>query len=162
MALLKVHVYPDPILKQKAVPVTDFGPQMQKLFDDMIDTMHVEDGVGIAAPQIGVSKRIFIACPTVKKGEEYVIVNPEIYEAKGTQTDKEGCLSFPGVVGDVTRAKVIRFRFQDRHGNPHDVEVKDFFARVIQHELDHLDGFLFIDRVNFNQRQVLIDEYQKL
>lgn len=162
MAILKVRVYPDPILKEKAIPHKDFGPQSQKLFDDLIETMYVEDGVGIAAPQVGVSKRIFIACPTAKKGEEFVIVNPEIYDAKGTQTGMEGCLSFPGVGGEVTRAKVIKFRYQDRNGKHHDVEVKDFFARVVQHEMDHLDGFLFIDRVNFNQRQVLLSEYQKL
>lgn len=162
MALLKVRVYPDPILKLKAEPLTDFGPKEQKLFDDMIDTMHVEDGVGIAAPQIGVSKRIFIACPTVKKGEEYVIVNPEILESSGREIGAEGCLSVPGITGDVARAKKIKLRYQDRTGKSHTVELKDFFARICQHEMDHLDGILLIDRLDFNKRQEALAQYQRL
>lgn len=162
MTLLKVRTYPDPILKLKAVPLTEFGPKEQKLFDDMIETMYVEDGVGIAAPQIGVSKRIFIACPTMKKGEEYVVVNPEVYESSGRETGVEGCLSLPGVSGDVVRAKKLKMRYQDRFGKHHDIEAKDFFARVIQHEMDHLDGMLLIDRVSFNQRQEILSQYQLL
>ncbi len=162
MALLKVRVYPDPILKLKAEPLTEFGPKEQKLFDDMIDTMHVEDGVGIAAPQIGVSKRIFIACPTVKKGEEYVMVNPEILESSGREIGAEGCLSVPGITGEVARAKKIKLRYQDRHGKSHTVDLKDFFARIIQHEMDHLDGILLIDRLDFNQRQQALAQYQRL
>ncbi len=161
MALLKVRYYPDPVLNQKAVPVTDFGPEMQKFFDDMIETMYVEDGVGLAAPQIGVSKQILVASPTMKKGEEFVIVNPVIYESSGREKGIEGCLSLPGISGEVVRAKKIRVRFQDRHGKVHDLEVKDFFARIIQHEMDHLEGLLMIDRVDFNQRQQMLAEYQK-
>ncbi len=160
MALLQIRTYPDPILKQKAVPLTEFGSQVQRLFDDMIETMYIEDGVGLAAPQIGVSKRILIASPTMKRGEEHVIVNPEIYEAGGREVGVEGCLSFPGVSGEVARAKKIKFRFQDRFGKPHDMEIKDFFARIIQHEMDHLDGILLIDRVHFNQRQEILSHYQ--
>jgi peptide deformylase len=162
MALLKVRVYPDPILKLKAEPLTDFGPKEQKLFDDMIETMHVEDGVGIAAPQIGVSKRIFIACPTVKKGEEYVMVNPEILESSGREIGAEGCLSVPGVTGEVARAKKIKLRYQDRNGKSHTVDLKDFFARICQHEMDHLDGILLIDRLDFNKRQEALAQYQRL
>ncbi len=162
MALLKVRTYPDPILKKKAEPLDTFGPTEQKLFDDMIETMYVEDGVGIAAPQIGVSKRIFIACPTMKRGEEFVVVNPEILEAKGHEVGAEGCLSLPGVSGDIPRAKKVRFRFHDRAGKVQEMEVKDLFARIIQHELDHLDGILLIDRVDFNQRQQILAQYQTL
>jgi peptide deformylase len=160
MALLKIKVYPDPILKLKAQPLSEFGPKEQKLFDDMIETMYVEDGVGLAAPQIGVSKRILIASPTMKHGEEYVIVNPEIYESSGRQTGPEGCLSFPGISGEVERAKKIRVRFLDRYGKPRDLEAKDFFARIIQHEMDHLDGILLIDRVGFGARQELLAHYK--
>lgn len=158
--LLPIRTYPDPILKQKAEPVSDFGPATQKFFDDMIHTMHVEDGVGLAAPQVGVSKRVLIACPTAKKGEEHVIVNPEIYETSGSEFGQEGCLSFPGVNAEVLRAKKIKVRYQDRHGKHHDSEITDFFARVIQHEMDHLEGILLIDRIGFNQRQKLLKEYQ--
>ena len=162
MPLLKVRLYPDPILKVKALPLSQFGPAEQKFFDDMIETMHVEDGVGLAAPQVGVSKRVLIACPTVKRGEEYVIVNPEILESSGREAGAEGCLSLPGVQGEVARAKKIKLRYQDRKGEVITAELKDFFARIIQHEMDHLDGILLIDRVDFNQRQEILSQYQVL
>lgn len=162
MALLKVRTYPDPILKKKAEPLTSFGPAEQKLFDDMIETMVVEDGVGLAAPQVGISKRILIAVPTMKQGEEYVIINPEVYEAKGREVGREGCLSLPGIQGDVPRATKIKMRYQDRFGKSYDVEIKDFFARIIQHEMDHLDGILLIDRLDFNKRQEALASYKPL
>ncbi len=162
MSILRIRIYPDPVLKVKAVPLTEFGAKHQRLFDDMIETMHVEDGVGLAAPQVGVSEQILIACPTVKKGEEHVIVNPKIYETSGQDTAVEGCLSLPGISGEVTRAKKIRVRYQDRHGKTHDAEVKDFFARIIQHEMDHLEGMLLIDRLSFNKRQEVLSQYQVL
>ena len=162
MALLKVYTYPDPILQKKAEPLASFGPAEQKLFDDMIETMYVEDGVGLAAPQVGVSKRVLIASPASKKGEEYVIVNPEIYEAKGREVGREGCLSLPGIQGEVPRATLIKMRYQDRFGKFHDVEVKNFFARIIQHEMDHLDGILLIDRLDFSKRQEVLATYKPL
>ena len=107
MALLKVRVYPDPILKKKAEPLSDFGSKMQAFFDDMIDTMFIEDGVGLAAPQVGISKRILIAAPAMKRGEEFVIVNPQIIESSGRESGLEGCLSLPNISGEVSRAKKI-------------------------------------------------------
>ncbi len=162
MALLKVRVYPDPVLKKKAEPLRHFGSKEQKLFDDMAETMFVEDGVGLAAPQVGVSKRILIAAPTMKNGEEFVIVNPEIYESAGREVGVEGCLSLPGIAGEVARATKIRIRYQDRNGKAHDVQIKDFFARIVQHEIDHLDGVLLIDRVDFDKRQELLAQYKRL
>lgn len=162
MALLPITHYPHPVLKEKAKKVEDFGPEMQKFFDDMIETMYVEDGVGLAAPQVGVSKQIFIVSPAMKRGEEQVIVNPEIYEySEEAEKGLEGCLSFPGISGMVLRSKRIRVRYQDRDGKPHDIEAKDFFARVIQHENDHLIGMLLIDRVDFDTRQRLLAEYDQ-
>ena len=161
MALLKVRVYPDPVLKQKSTPLTEFGAKEQKLFDDMIETMVLEDGVGLAAPQVGVSRRILIACPSLKKGEEFVIVNPHICDFSGTEKGVEGCLSLPGISGEVVRAKKIRMRYQDRNGKAHDVEAKDFFARIVQHEIDHLDGILLVDRLDFDQRQAVLAKYSK-
>jgi peptide deformylase len=160
MALLKVRVYPDPILKKKAEPLKKFGPEEQKLFEDMIETMHIEDGVGLAAPQVGISQRILIACPTMKKGEEHVIVNPQILEMQGREMGAEGCLSLPGIAGEVPRAKKIKLRFQDREGSVRETDLKDFFARIIQHEIDHLDGILLIDRLDFNKRQEVLATYQ--
>ena len=162
MALLKVKTYPDPVLKKKAEPLTQFGPEEQRLFDDMIETMYLEDGVGLAAPQIGISKQILVASPTMTQGEEHVFVNPEILEARGRELGLEGCLSLPGVSGEIARAKAIRFRALDRKGRPLEMEVKDFFARIIQHEVDHLNGILLIDRVDFDKRQELLASYQRL
>ena len=162
MGLLKVKTYPDPILKKKAEPLAQFGPDEQRLFNDMVETMYAEDGVGLAAPQIGVSKRILVASPTMTQGEEYVFVNPEILEARGREVGLEGCLSLPEISGEIARAKIIRFRALDRHGKSLEMEVKDFFARIVQHEVDHLNGVLLIDRVDFDKRQELLASYQRL
>lgn len=160
MSKLKIRTYPDPILKQKAAPVTDFGPLMQKLFDDMIETMHVSDGVGLAAPQIGISKQIFIACPALKKGEEHVMVNAKIEKSSGEGTLAEGCLSLPGISAEILRATTLVLTFQDRHGKKHKTEVFDFFARVIQHEMDHLNGKLLIDHFSGKKREQLLAQYE--
>lgn len=162
MNKLKVRTYPDPILRKKAEAVVQFGEEEQSLFDQMIETMFKEDGVGLAAPQVGISKRIIVASPTMTPGEEYVLVNPEIYEARGRELGVEGCLSLPGISGEIPRAKMIRFRAVDRHGKPLDMEAKDFFARIIQHEVDHLNGVLLIDRVDFDKRQELLAAFQRL
>lgn len=162
MATLKIKTYPDPVLKKKAEPLTAFGAEEQKLFNDMIETMYASDGVGLAAPQVGISKRILIASPTMTPGEEYVFINPEILEARGRELGVEGCLSLPGVSGEIPRAKIVRFRAFDRGGKPVEMEVKDFFARIIQHEMDHLNGILLIDRVDFDKRQELLATYQRL
>ena len=128
MAILKVKIYPDPVLKKKAEPLTQFGPEEQALFDNMIETMYQEDGVGLAAPQVGISKRVIVASPTMTEREEYVFVNPEIFEARGRELGMEGCLSLPGISGEIPRAKAIRFRALDRQGKPVEMEAKDFFA----------------------------------
>ncbi|OGW77975.1 MAG: peptide deformylase [Omnitrophica bacterium GWA2_52_8] len=161
MALLPIKIYPDPVLTVKAGPLSDFGPKSQTLFDDMIETMYVEDGVGLAAPQVGISKRILIASPSMKRGQEYVMINPEIHASSGQEIGPEGCLSFPGISAEVVRAKEIRLHYQDRQGKHHDVQLKDFFARVVQHEMDHLNGILLIDRVSFDKRQELIAQLQQ-
>ncbi len=162
MPLLKVRLYPDPILQKKAQPLTVFGDEEQKLFDAMIKTMQIEDGVGLAAPQIGVSKRILVALPSEKRDDTHVLVNPEILESSGREMGLEGCLSLPGISGEVARAKKIKVRYQNRNGEWHEMQARDFFARVIQHEMDHLEGVLLIDRVDFNKRQELLAAYQRL
>jgi peptide deformylase len=162
MGKLKIRTYPDPVLKKKATPVTDFGPAMQKLFDDMIATMHVSDGVGLAAPQIGISQQIFIACPTMRRGEEYIMVNTVIEKKSGTATAAEGCLSLPGISGEIVRATKLRITFQDHLGRKRTAEVEDFFARVIQHEMDHLNGKLIIDHFTGAKREALLKQYETL
>ena len=161
MAILEIKFYPDPVLKKKAETLTQFGPEEQALFDNMIETMYQEDGVGLAAPQVGISKRVIVASPTMTEGEEYVFVNLEIFEARGRELGMEGCLSLPGISGEIPRAKAIRFRARDRQGKPVEMEAKDFFARIIQHEVDHLNGVLLIDRVDFDKRQELLAAYQR-
>lgn len=161
MSLLKICLYPDPILRVPTEVVTDFGAKMQLFFDHMIETMYVEDGVGLSAPQVGIAKKIMIVSPRARRGEEIVFVNPEIYAPEGSQIGPEGCLSFPGVTAHVVRATKIRLRYHDRFGNQHDEEFYDFPARVIQHENDHLDGRLLIDQVSFDERQKLLARYNE-
>ncbi|MFA6600893.1 MAG: peptide deformylase [Candidatus Omnitrophota bacterium] len=159
MAILRIRVYPDPVLKQKAQEVTDFGPAHQRFFDDLVDTMFEADGVGLAAPQVGVSERVIAVTPVTRRGHEMVIVNPVILESSGSELGQEGCLSFPGVYTDIVRMKKIKLRFQDRRGETHESEIRDFLARIIQHEMDHLEGVLMIDRVDFGRREALLEQY---
>jgi peptide deformylase len=161
MAILSIRVYPDPVLRERAAEVTDFGVETQMFFENMIETMREADGVGLAAPQVGVSKRILVASPAGKKGTALVIVNPVLREGIGTEIAQEGCLSFPGLYADIVRFKKIRLEFQDRAGKPRETELRDFFARVVQHELDHLNAVLMIDRIEFNKRQEWAESFKK-
>ncbi|HOG24054.1 MAG: Peptide deformylase 1 [Candidatus Omnitrophica bacterium ADurb.Bin292] len=161
MSLLKLRTYPDPVLKRQAAPHQTFGPLDQKLFDDMIETMYRDDGVGLAAPQVGISKRIFVCSPRMTRGEEYVMVNPVIEKATGAAVAAEGCLSLPGISADVERATEVRLTYQDRSGRLHRIEVYDFFARVVQHEMDHLNGKLLIDHFTGKKREELLGQYEK-
>lgn len=162
MAKLKIHTYPAPVLRKISEPVKSFGPAEQQLIDDMIETMFKGDGVGLAAPQVGISKRILVAVPTLKSAEAIVFVNPQIYEMSGHEMGAEGCLSFPGLSATVARASRIRVRYMDRKGKPQDIEAKGLFARIIQHEADHLDAVLFIDRIDFDTRHQLLAAYEEL
>ena len=159
MAILKIYTYPAQILTQKAVPVTVFDKKMQTFFDNMIETMYTDDGVGLAAPQVGVSKKILIASPQNKPGTETIICNPVIEDSRGSQIGPEGCLSFPGIFAEIPRAQWIRLSYQTRTGKKVVEEIEDFFARIIQHEMDHLSGILLIDRVNIVAREKLLAEY---
>jgi peptide deformylase len=160
MAKLKIRTYPDPVLSQKAAPVLSIGPAERKLFEDMIETMYASDGVGIAAPQVGISRQIFIACPTMRKGEEFIMVNPVIEAASGKGTLAEGCLSLPGLSAEIERATTVRLTYQDQTGKKFRAEIKDFFARVIQHEMDHLNGKLLIDHFKGKKREELLKQYE--
>lgn len=146
----------DPVLRRKAKKVRDFGPALQELVDDMVETMRVAPGLGLAAPQIGVSLRVaVIELPEEEeeesedrhRGKLYVICNPEIVKNWGQQEGEEGCLSVPLYVGEVTRAERVVVKAQDRHGKPFRIRGDGLMARVLQHEIDHLDGKLFLDRV---------------
>jgi len=133
----------DEILKEKAKPVKSINANIIKLLDNMADTLADAKGAGLAAPQIGVSKRVIV----VDVGEGlYEMVNPQIINTAGQETDVEGCLSIPGLVGDVTRAATVKVRYLDRHGKEKNLTAKGMLARALQHEIDHLEGILYIDR----------------
>ena len=152
MALRTIVTIPDPVLRRKARKVTDFGPELQKLLDDMVDTMRDAPGVGLAAPQVGVPLRAVV----VEFGDEedetvppklFVLLNPEITRAsQETVVAPEGCLSIPGYAGEVDRFDAVTLRGQNRHGQPMRIKADGWLARIFQHELDHLDGVLFTDR----------------
>jgi peptide deformylase len=143
MAIRNIVKHPDPILREKSVKVTKFNANLHKLLDDMAETMYDADGVGLAAPQVGVLKRVIV----MDCGDGLVeMVNPEIIDFRGEQMDyPEGCLSIPGLRGDVRRHKWVKLKAQDRYGNPFEMEAEDLLARCAQHEIDHLNGVLFID-----------------
>ncbi len=143
MAIRTIVKHPDPVLREKAKEVTKFNANLHKLLDDMADTMYDADGVGLAAPQVGILKRVIV----MDCGDGLIeMVNPEIIEFKGEQFDyPEGCLSIPGLRGDVRRHKWVRLRGQDRNGNVFELEAEDLLSRCAQHEIDHLNGVLFID-----------------
>ncbi|CAM3352613.1 peptide deformylase [Marinicrinis lubricantis] len=136
---------PDPILREKSKPVTKFNANLHKLLDDMAETMYDAAGVGLAAPQIGILKRVIVLDPHDDSTGLIEMVNPEIIESSGEQLGPEGCLSIPGVNGDVKRHFHIKVKGQDRNGNDMVVEADDFLARIFQHEIDHLNGVLFTD-----------------
>lgn len=151
MALRTIRTDEDPVLRKNAKGVTVFDQKLKHLVDDMIETMYAEDGVGLAAPQIGILKRIFVIDLYDETGVK-VIINPEIYHTEGEQFEIEGCLSVPGVRGRVKRPLTVSVRGVDVDGNPVDYTGSDLFARAVCHEDDHLNGVLFTDKA------VLVDE----
>jgi peptide deformylase len=153
MALRTIVTLPDEVLKRKAHAVTKFDEKLQSLIDDMIETMRAAPGVGLAAPQVSVSERVIVVeYPENEEDEEaepklYVLVNPEIVKASNeTVVNVEGCLSIPNIVGEVERAQAITVKGQNRHGKPVRLKLKDWTARIFQHEIDHVNGVLFTDR----------------
>jgi peptide deformylase len=158
MAILEILTYPDPRLAQVSQPVTDFGPELKKLCDDMLETMYDAPGVGLAAPQVNVLKQIVVIDidyessedepPVLSNKNPRIFVNPKIVKREGEQVCKEGCLSIPGEYEEVVRAEKVWVEYQDVNGKPQTLEAEGYLAVAVQHELDHLDGRLFIDRLS--------------
>lgn len=153
MTLRQIVTLPDPVLRRKARPVERFDPDLQTLVEDMIETMRVAPGVGLAAPQVGVSERVIVVeYPEDDEDEEapkklFVVVNPEIKQASAeTEVGVEGCLSVIGLQGEVERHLAVTVKGLNRHGQPLKVKVRGWLARIFQHEVDHLDGVLYTDR----------------
>lgn len=151
MAIRNITVRGDEILTKKCKPVKEITPHIKEVMEDMVETMKNADGVGIAAPQVGIMKRFFIAMPHVDSEDEelrdkiYYMINPEITYKEGTQDSSEGCLSVPGYMGLVERPQKIKIKAQDLDGVEHEYEFEDFAATVFCHEYDHLDGILYPD-----------------
>lgn len=157
MALRKIVLQGDEILKKKCRPVTEFNDRLHTLLDDMIDTLIDSGGVGLAAPQVGVLRRV---CVVMNEDEEILeLVNPEIIYTEGEQTGLEGCLSVPGKYGEVTRPNFVRVRAQDRDGNWFEAEDEGLTARCFCHEIEHLDGHLFVEHTDHLLTEEELEEY---
>ena len=156
MALLTIVKYPDPVLLKKTREVKEITPRENLLVRDMIDTMYAEKGVGLAANQVGVPLRIFVASADQVKGREIVCVNPRIVKKSGSLREEEGCLSVPGFSKVVRRFKKVTLRAQDLDLKEMRLEAEGLLARIFQHETDHLDGFLYVHRLNFFDKKIML------
>ena len=157
MAVRPIRIFGDPVLRAKAAEVTAFDDSLRALIADLFETMKAYNGVGLAAPQVGVSQRIFVVDVPVdeERHERFAVINPSLDQRDGKESSEEGCLSMPGINEDVVRATELRLRGFDESGKPFERRVDGFLARAIQHESDHLDGVLFTDRLSPLKRQFL-------
>ena len=161
--ILPIYAYGAPILTQRTKEVTENSPELQQLIDDMIETMHGASGIGLAAPQVGRSERLFVVDlspmvddPEAEDMKPMVFINPEIYEESDEDEEyEEGCLSIPDIREYVVRPEGVRIKYQDRNLEKHDIEADGMLARVIQHEFDHLDGVLFLDHISSFKKRML-------
>ncbi len=154
----------NPVLETKAEPVTDFGDELKKLVDDMFESMYEAKGVGLAAPQIGISKRLAVIDVTFKEdpNAKLVLANPEIIHTEGKQKQSEGCLSIPDFREDVTRPKIVTVRAQDINGKWYENTGEDLLARAFLHETDHLNGKLYISHISALKRDLMKRKIRKL
>ena len=159
MALRKIALQGEECLTKVCRPVTDFNSRLRTLLDDMADTLEESGGVGLAAPQVGVLRRV---CVVLDEDDQLIeLINPEIIYTEGEQTGLEGCLSVPGKYGEVTRPYIVRVRAQDRDGNWFEAEAQGLTARAFCHEIEHLDGHLFVEHVDHFLTEDEIEEYLK-
>jgi peptide deformylase len=161
MALLTILEYPDPRLRTKAAPVTQVDDDIRRLIDDMFETMYAAPGVGLAASQVNVHKRIIVVDVSEKRDTPYAFINPTIDVLEGEQESEEGCLSVPGFYELVKRAQKVRVRALDRNGEPFELETDGMLAVCVQHECDHLEGKLFVDYISGLKRQRIRKKLQK-
>lgn len=171
---LKIHKYGDPVLREKSEPVVVVTEELRRLAADMVASMHASKGVGLAAQQVGRKERVCVidipeGCET--EADELfnasvpmplVLFNPEIVSQEGSQRDKEGCLSFPGIGGSITRAAQVACQYLDENNMPQMVTARGFLARALQHEIDHLNGILYIDHMSAVERLTFAQKLQKL
>ena len=164
MAILEIKKYPEKVLKQKALPVTAFNQELQVLIDNMIETMYAAPGVGLAAPQVGETKRLAVIDISSRdeKHPLVVIVNPVVVSCEGEVEFEEGCLSLPEYTALVKRAEKVVVKAQDRDGKTISIQGEDLLAIALQHEIDHLDGILLIDRISPIKREFFKKRYKKI
>ena len=161
MAKLEILEFPDPRLRTKAQPVDAVDDALRSLVDDMFETMYAAPGIGLAATQVDVHKRLLVVDVSPDKTEPHALINPQIVEMDGEAVTEEGCLSVPGYYEEVTRAEHIRVRFLNRDGEETEMEAEGLLAVCIQHEIDHLDGKLFVDYLSEAKRQRIRKRLQK-
>ena len=152
MAILTILEYPDPRLRKVAAPVAAVTPEIRRLVDDMAETMYAAPGVGLAATQVDVHKRVVVIDTSETKDDLRVFINPEIVASEGEVVCEEGCLSVPGYYDKVARAEKVTVRAQDREGNPFELTVDGLLAVCVQHEIDHLSGRMFVDHLSMLKR----------
>ncbi len=158
MAIRNIRVDDDPILRKKSRPVTEFNDRLFELLDDMKDTLYKSGGVGLAAPQVGVLRRVVVMDVSEDRSDYIELINPEIYEEDGSQTGNEGCLSLPGLCGVVTRPMVVKVKAQNRDGKWCLYKGEGLKARCFCHEIDHLEGVLYKDRLDEGESLYRVEE----
>jgi peptide deformylase len=159
MAILEIKEYGEPVLREKSLPVKEITPEILNLIRDMAETMYTASGVGLAAPQVGVAKRIIII-----DGEEeglIILINPMLVKSEGEVIEEEGCLSIPGVYSEVKRSSKVTVKALNESGEPIEITKEGLLARALQHEIDHLEGILFVDRIGKVERQLLLNKLKK-
>lgn len=161
--IYEIVKYPDPVLSTPAQPVTAFDEDLKTLVEEMLESMYAAHGIGLAAPQIGLSKRLTVIDVNFKKdpADQIVLVNPEIIEREGKQLEEEGCLSLPEIREKVNRAAKVKVRAQNLKGEWFEIEGEELLARAFQHEIDHLDGVLFVDHLSPLKRNMILRRLAK-
>lgn len=161
MAKLKILEFPDPRLRIKAKPVETVDDSLRRFIDDLFETMYDAPGIGLAATQVDVHRRLLVADVSSEKDDPWVLINPEIIEKDGVEVTEEGCLSVPGYFEEVERAEHVKVRFLDRDGKQQEADFDGLLAVCVQHEMDHLDGKLFVDYLSEAKRQRIRKRLEK-
>jgi peptide deformylase len=162
--ILTIRKYPDPILSQPGEPVTEFNAELRKFVADMFETTYANQGIGLAAPQVGVSKRLTVIDLSMGKNpaDKIVLINPEIISGEGRLYEEEGCLSFPDIREKVVRSAKVRIRAQDENGKWFEMDGEELLSRCFQHEIDHLNGILFLFRMSALKRNLNLRKIRKM
>ena len=154
MAKRQVLTFTDPVLRERSEEVVEFSAEISELVRDMIDTMYTDEGVGLAAPQVGVLKRVIVFDVSEERNDPMHLINPEIIVKEGVMRSEEGCLCIPGFKETINRCKSVTVRGFDKNGNPLEFQAEALLSRVLQHEIDHLNGILFIDHLSRQKKEI--------